>query len=254
MKQQTMDRGTDALKAHLGSDCTMLDIRQSRRGWLQELLCCEARTEFKFFKGPEQQIAVAMEDGNCFCRVCCSSIHPFTMPVTELNTNAELLTVDRPCACSVGAGKCCCYQSIAVSSGGVALGGVKETCYYCVPSFKVMDDQEREIYIVHPPTCCGGCCINCCTEGNPCCGRGCCKMPFWVFPASAVGQTNGKAGEAAKVGKILKKPKSLMTELFTEANAFEVTFPTDATSEQKALLAGTSIFLNALFFEGDNSN
>jgi hypothetical protein len=77
----------------------------------------------------------------------------------------------------------------------------------------------------------------------------CQKMPFWVFPASAMGQTNGKAGKVAKVGKILKKPPKSDTEWTT----FDVTFPTDATSEQKALLAGTSILLDANFFEGDNS-
>jgi hypothetical protein len=51
----------------------------------------------------------------------------------------------------------------------------------------------------------------------------------------------------AKVGKILKSVKD-------GANAFDVTFPTDATSEQKALLVGTSIFLNANFFELSNGN
>jgi hypothetical protein len=162
MKQHTMDRGTDALKECLGGDCTMLDIRPTPE-----------RTEYKFFKGPEQQIAVAVSDGDVFCRVCCRTVHPFTIQVTEeSDTKAELLTIDRPLACEACACKCCCYQSLTVSSGGVALGGVKETCYYCVPSFKVMDNQEREIYNVHPPTCCGGCCIDCCTEGNPCCGSG----------------------------------------------------------------------------------
>lgn len=44
-------------------------------------------------------------------------------------------------------------------------------------------------------------------------------------------------------------PKSLGTELFTDADAFDVTFPDGANSTQKALLAGTSVFLNALYFE-----
>lgn len=43
--------------------------------------------------------------------------------------------------------------------------------------------------------------------------------------------------------------KSLKTEIFTEADAFEVSFPNDATVDQKALLVGTSIFVNANFFE-----
>lgn len=45
-------------------------------------------------------------------------------------------------------------------------------------------------------------------------------------------------------------PKSLKTEMFTDADAFEVTFPTEATVSQRACLVGTAIFLNAVFFEG----
>jgi hypothetical protein len=104
MKQQTMDRGTDALKERLGSDCTMLDIRSTPE-----------RTEFKFFQDPEQPIAVARKHG--ISSVYCCSIHPFTMMVTEIDTKTELLTVDRPWACEASACKCCCYQSLTVSSG-----------------------------------------------------------------------------------------------------------------------------------------
>lgn len=77
------------------------------------------------------------------------------------------------------------------------------------------------------------------------------------------------------MGKILKKPKSLAVEIFTDANAFEVsfwgsniddlitaiiskfysiiqlTFPEDATVQKKAAIMGTSVFLNAAYFEGD---
>jgi Scramblase len=55
------------------------------------------------------------------------------------------------------------------------------------------------------------------------------------------------------LGLILKKPKSLATELFTDANAFEVDFPKDATPDQKGILIGLSIFINSVFYEGDQS-
>lgn len=91
----------------------------------------------------------------------------------------------------------------------------------------------------------------CCTEGNPCGGKGCCKVPFWIFDAN---QANTNGAEAEKLGKILKKPKSWKTELFTDANAFEVTFPTSASVGEKAMLVGTAIFLNAVFFEAENDS
>ena len=52
------------------------------------------------------------------------------MNVKELNTEASLLEVDRPCACAAGGCKCCCYQSATFTSGGQDVGSIKETCYF----------------------------------------------------------------------------------------------------------------------------
>lgn len=87
------------------------------------------------------------------------------MEVKELNTEAELLTVERPCACCVGSCKCCCMQKATVTSGGQKMGSVKEQCYWCVPTFTLTDGKGQPIYTMHQPTCCGGCCVNPCT-GN----------------------------------------------------------------------------------------
>lgn len=173
------------------------------------------------------------------------------MRVEEEATNAELLTVDRPCVCCAACCcKCCCYQTANFSSGGNQLGKITEQCYFCVPSFVIHDVSGTAVYKIHPPTCCGGMCTNVCTEGKNC-GGACCKVPFWIFDAN---QTNTGGGEATHLGKILKQPKSMKTEIFTEAEAFEVTFPEQATVAQKAMLVGTAIFLNAVFFEGGQNN
>ena len=50
----------------------------------------------------------------------------------------------------------------------------------------------------------------------------------------------------------MKKPKSFAVEVFTDSDAFEVKFPTAASSDEKAIVAGSALFLNAVFFEGDN--
>ena len=94
VKSQLMsDRGTDALKYHLGN-CRNMDIRQTRRGWLQEMLLgCEARTEFKYYID-RQQVGHSMENSNCCCRICCVGIHPFQMgmfPVSALSCVALLV-------------------------------------------------------------------------------------------------------------------------------------------------------------------
>lgn len=159
-----------------------------------------------------------------------------------------MVTLDRPLACGFGNCKCCCYQSAKVTSGGEDIGYMKEDCFYCVPQFTVYAPGDAALYKVHPPTCCAGMCINICTEGNPCCGKGCCKTAFHVFPADQADTD----GDAPYVGKILKQPKSLGVEIFTDADAFDVSFPENSTPQQKGLLIGAAIFVNANFFEGQD--
>jgi hypothetical protein len=175
-----------------------------------------------------------------------SYTYPFTMQVNEVGTEAELLSIARPSTCAARACKCCSYETANFSSGGNPLGSIKETCYFCVPSFKIRDASGKAVYLLHRPTCLGGMCVNCCPEGNPCFGKGFSNVPLLVFDASA---QNADGTEAPHLGKILEEPKSLTIEFFTGSNVFDVHFPAAATVEQKAMLVGTAVFLNAVFFE-----
>lgn len=246
-RSEKMERSSGALKTHM-SGANTLSIRQTRKGWCQECLGCEAKDEFKFFKdGEKEHFATALEDSGCCIRLFCAPCHAFKISVLENGTNAELVSMDRPCNCCVSSCKCCCYQQATITSGGQPMGSIKEQCYCCVPRFKAYDADKKELYKMHAPTCFCGMCINCCAEGNPC-GKGCCKASIRVYPAS---QKNTD-GDAPYAGVILKKPKSLATELFTDANAFDVTFPDAANADEKALLIGSAMFFNANFFEKEN--
>lgn len=252
MQAQLIDR-EGKINDHFENSKEMT-VRQTRKGWLQECLGCEAKAEFRWFQKVDEQnrteFGTSLEDSGCCLRICCSPCHPFTMTLKELGSDAEILTMDRPCFCPPGGCKCCCFQEMTFSAGGQNLGAVKEQFYCCVPRFVIRDGEDKPLYKLHMPTCFGGFCVNCCTEGNPCGGKGCCKCPFHIFPADQQNTDNG----AEPLGKIVKAPKSFGTEIFTEADAFDVVFPDDATPSQKAILAGTSIFLNALYFEENNSN
>lgn len=248
-KSEQMSRGTEAMRTHLAPAIAM-DVRETRRCWLMEWCCpCAARNEIKYFING-QQVAVSLEKSHCCMRYCCPLVYPFTMRVEELPTRSEMLTVERPFVCCMASPcKCCCYQKATIKSGPDELGQIKENCYYCAPEYNLYDSNGSKIYKIRPPTCCCGICFNCFTEGNPC-TRGCCKVPFWIFDPN---QTHTNGGEAEHLGKILKKPKSLVTEAFTDAHAFECHFPKEATPEEKACLVGTSVFLNAVYFERTSS-
>lgn len=243
---------SERLETHFGPDSKSMSIRQTRRGCFQEFLGCEAADEFKWFNtsdGKNVQFATSLEDSNCFMRMCCGGCHEFSMDVKEEGSGATILTLHRPMACNVGPCKCCCYNEMSISADGRKLGMIKEKCFVCVPRMVITDGNDVEIYKVHQPTCCGGICVNICAEGNPCFGKGCCKVPFHIFPADQQVTDDG----APFAGKILKLPKSLAVELFTDAEAYDVTFPENSTTEQKALIAGSSVYINANFFESETN-
>ena len=64
-----MDRGSPALSAHL-SGATKMDVRQSKKGWFQECLGCEAKTAFRYFVDGNQ-IAHSQEESSCCVRFLC---------------------------------------------------------------------------------------------------------------------------------------------------------------------------------------
>ena len=236
---------------HFGEDTNAVSVRQTRRGCFQEMLGCEARTEFKWFNitvKKTSSLLPLLRNPTVVCVPFCGGCHEFTMVVKEEGSGVEVLSMHRPMSCNAGPCKCCCFQEMTMSSNGRTLGKVEEKFYCCVPRMLIKIANGVDIYKVHQPTCCGGMCVKCFTEGNPCCGKGCCREPFHIFPADQIDTDNG----AAHVGNILKLPKSMMTELCTDSEAYAVTFPEKSTTEQKALIAGSSVFINASFFEQGN--
>ena len=50
-------------------------------------------------------------------------------------------------------------------------------------------------------------------------------------------------------GRMYKIPKAEFCDTFNETNYYEIEFPEGATTSQKGLLLGSSILINALYFE-----
>ena len=90
-------------------------------------------------------------------------------------------------------------------------------------------------------------CIDFFTEGNPC-THGLCKIPFRIYNADQAGQTDGS--DAPYVGKMLKIPKENFCDIYNETSYVEVQYPEGATTNQKGLILGSYLLINALYFEG----
>ena len=174
--------GTDVMKNTLQS-CETIEIRQDRRGWLQECFCCITKSDFRYLMNDGSssksiEIARSKEEFTFPCRCCFAPCHAFDMTIKDTNKDTgpeEFLEVNRPFRCCVGTCKCCCNQEATIFSGDDHLGDIRESFWCCVPTFKVYDNEKEEIYMIRPPTCWNGMCIDCTgPEGDKhlCCPHG----------------------------------------------------------------------------------
>jgi len=220
-----------------------LYVKQTRRGCIQELIGCEAKSEFLIstLENKDNAFMYALEDTTCLNRFICNNFRKWTMNVTQGNQagGALVASYDRPLRCPMGGCKPCCYQEVYLGSEAVPQGSVVETCYFCVPEFNVVRPDGVIEYRIAPPTCLGGMCINICAEGL--CN---CRFPFYVFNPS------GGTTVEEKVGNITKIWAGFKSELFTDAQKYEINFPSDASPDARARLLGGLFLINQLFYEG----
>lgn len=235
-------------------DRSELFIKQTKKGCIQELMGCEATNEFLIFNNKDESktappIAYSLEESSFCMRLCCRNNRSFTQTVWEgtkdQNTGDSkgdvILTMERPLACPL---QPCCLCNFAPFMQTIKFGDIGSAevpCFFFVPAIKVKDKNSEIKYNVQMPTCMGGICVNCMAEG--CCN---CKIPFYIYPPGVDGS------DGNQVGKIVKLWRGLGTEIFTDAASFQIEYPPDADQESKALLTGTTFFINTLFFEKGN--
>jgi len=240
-------------------------LAQTRKGCFQEMCGCDANTQFKFIING-QHSATLDERSSCCNRFCCKGDRWwYTRMVMGNNLDAKcndsqpaLLNFYRPYRCHKSPCKCCCYQEVQVSDGaGHFLGGIKEQFWCCVPKYTIYDHMETPVYDVHMPTCVGGQCVNCCAEG--CCN---CRVPFYLYPPggdddsslNATHCTQAEGVEGPTKAQICKIWSGLGTELFTDADKFEVKCPDGSDAAKKAQLIASTLLINQVEFERSDEN
>jgi len=232
-------------------------IAQTRKGCFQEWCGCEANSQFKFIVNGNHK-AMIEEQSSCCMRFCCGNSRPWETKMVlgqaeELKDLPSILNFTRPWRCKMSPCKCCCFQEvITTDAAGAVLGGAVEQFWCCVPKFTVYGEKEEHIYDAHQPTCCGGQCINCCAEG--CCN---CRIPFYFYPPSgsddqvliATNATCAEGVDPPAKAQITKIWSGFADMLFSDADTFEVKCPDGANAKKKAVLIGTTLLFNQVFFE-----
>lgn len=215
-----------------------LTVNQSTNGWLQELLGCEATSEFSII-GQDHTVMHASEEASCSSRCFWPRLHAFTLTVTELvapgGPTRVVAQYARPCRLPLSPVKCCCFQEMQHSDGmGAPIGATVEQCSVCVPTLNITDEHGKIEYVVSKPTCCCGTMVDICAEGGPL------RMntPYYLF------REGSRHVADQQVGKMVRKYTNPMQEALTDASNFEVGFPDGCSPVAKARILGSVFLVN----------
>ena len=229
------------------SHCPDLSVKQTKRGWLRELMGCEAKTEFNIRSSRNGHSMFASETSSDVLRFLLPKTHPWDMTLwhgrTSTAPSVEILEYNRPLRMPFSRFKCFCHQTVRLSdTSGKFLGETIENFFCCVPNFDVRDGNGDTEYVISQPTCLDGTFVDFFAEGvfNL-------RQPFYVYEKG----TQHIAGQ--EVAKIVKVWSGLSKELCTDADNFEISFNQIHNPASKARLVGSLFLLNQLYFEGKSS-
>ena len=137
---------------------------------------------------------------------------------------------------------CCCLARPEMTGRNTStnFGKVYEPCTCCDPMFHVMDSKDLIKWKVT---------ADCCQCGIIC-RESCGKCSEVIFPIYSGDKT---VFEPGKGEGYIKKLFSGMKELISDADSFELSFPVNATPEEKLMLIATVLMIDYRYYE-DNGN
>jgi len=231
---------------------------------LEMMTGCEQKNRYDIYvrtpnTGPMGMRIFRCKEESDFCmRQCChGDARAFKLRINYIvgaqqfgDDFQTIAWMDRPFKCT-----CCCLDrpEMTVYWGELdnmtnCIGKIKEPCSCCDPQMDICDYTSNVRYQVIADGCqCGICC-----RGTPC-GK-CSEVMFPIFKSDCQNKEF-----ANRTGTIQRKFAGCMKAAFTDADNFEVTFPFDASPEDKLLMIGTSLMIDFRFYnedsgESNNSN
>jgi len=200
-----------------------IELLEAFTGW-------ETENKYKIKNSAGQTIFYAIEKSDCCNRCCLGNLREFDIRITNFS-GKELIGLQRHVS-GQGIFCWCCLQSINVAfPTGNAIGSVEEIWSFCNTILAVKDNSGQKIYVIKGPD---ACTLKFCPP-TFCCND-------IVFEIS-----NATEGEC--VGTIIKKWSGFSREVFTDADNFQIIFPSNATVENKAILIGATFLIDFMYFE-----
>ncbi len=226
----------------------------------QQLGCCcvEQRNTY-YVVHPEsfQMVLEIKEDSDPFQRCCCKPGHAVDLEVTDLRTGQRAMTAKKPCKC-LGCCACCdiCRaEMIAYGPDGEVFSQSKVPLmggWGFTPTIEVMDRDAEVHSVIKGPTFFTGGCIESCKnfqfrmetkEGKETKGHIVKLRPGKMEEIRASKQMGR---DVAQIGAQMG---AQITQMFTDADTFEVNFPEGLTNELKMGLIADAILIDYMFYE-----
>ena len=204
---------------------------------------CETQNRYQVFIQSPMGLKYAFkcnERSGCCSRCCCSnSCRKLEILIRHIASAAEFdtdisrifLRANKPCACGF---LCACRprMDITLEESKKYLGSVREPFTCCDEDAEVYDENHNLRYRLVG---------NCCQIGL-CCGSSAKKMAEIEFIIKRNGDQVG----------MMKKMSSSLGEYFTKADSYKISFPLDATPEEKLLLICAGLLIDYQYFENDS--
>ena len=182
------------------------------------------------------------ELSNCLMRNCCpSGLREFFMEIKHISSgnidnpknSKELAILDKPFKLPMF---CFCRPELKVKliKGNVNAGNVLHIYTMLDPEFEVYDGNNQLKYIVT---------ADCCQCGLLCSKNICGKLKEVIFNIMG-------PGEGQIIGQIIRK-KATGMELITDADSYQVFFPSMSNANDKLLIISLAILIDYIYFEMD---
>ena len=215
-----------------------VELMEAMTGW-------ETQNRYHVFLQTPMGIKYAFKcnerSGSC-ARCCCSAqSRPLQMMIRHVISSEMLnsdmaklfININKPFECA-----CCCFcrphMDVSLVDNQQYIGRITEPCTCCDDDIDIYNAQGQLKYNIL-----GDCC-----QVGLCCGADVQKLANINFDVLEKGVIVGS----------MRKLSASFGEFFTKADSYQLTFPPNATPEEKMLLIVAGLMIDYQFFEsGDNT-
>jgi hypothetical protein len=226
------------------NNCTGVTIKQQPE-LFEAITGCETANRYHVFGQTPQGLIYLFKcmekSGFCMRCFCPSNVRAFNMemnhivnfgqPVTNLFANAQ-----KPLMCPCF---CACRPEITLLLGEQKeiVGKIVNTFTCCDPEFEIFDKNGNVKFKVH---------ADCCQCGLLCASNVCGKFSSANFDILD--------GTSNKVGQITKMSAQSYSEVVTDADSYQVSFPQQASAEDKLLMIVLGLMIDYQYFESSSND